>query len=505
MNLQSGITWSDAIDSLRHAGRAREAALMTGRTFAGDLRRAFANPPLAWNYVRRWSLLARYLEVPYATVKRYRQELLDDRAFQQHLQEHLADAHSGFSRASELYVMVRALKPSVVVETGVSSGVSSAHILCALVANGSGMLHSIDLPYDVGAHLEEERSPGWFVPESFRARWELLLGDSRVLLPRLLAKLDHIDLFFHDGDHSYESMSFEFEQARTKLRDGGVLACDDSTIHTAWDNFCAKHQLSPNRIVHMGVTRARQAEATMNTESGQDIKNRQGLHIELGQPHKSERRRKSVRIGHRQLLVRHPIDDVHREDFRHRSGHGRSGHREFQVAQRGDGLCDQKKSVGGCLEDEAEMHQLLTEAPATRHEAFKAFVAVNVEPFAEQWDREERIPDSAISTLARCGYLGCSVPQAYGGQGWDVATFGLLNEALGRGSSALTGVLTVQAMVSMALLKWGTEAQRRQWLPPLAKGEMIGAFALTEPGAGSALESLATEFVQPSRRAMSSF
>ena len=74
-------------------------------------------------------------------------------------------------------------------------------------------------------------------------------------------------------------------------------------------------------------------------------------------------------------------------------------------------------------------------------------------------------------------------------------TFGLLNEALGRGSSALTGVLTVQAMVSMALLKWGTKEQKGKWLPPLAKGEMIGAFALTEPGAGSDIQSLATGLI----------
>jgi alkylation response protein AidB-like acyl-CoA dehydrogenase len=145
------------------------------------------------------------------------------------------------------------------------------------------------------------------------------------------------------------------------------------------------------------------------------------------------------------------------------------------------------------------MQQLLTDTPAVRHERFKTFVALNVEPFAEQWDRDQRIPDSVISCLARSGYLGCSVPQQYGGQGWDIATFGLLNEELGRGSPALTGVLTVQAMVAMTLLKWGSEEQKRKWLPPLARGEIIGAFALTEPDAGSALESLTTEFVQSSR------
>ena len=133
------------------------------------------------------------------------------------------------------------------------------------------------------------------------------------------------------------------------------------------------------------------------------------------------------------------------------------------------------------------MQHLLTEQHKARHAEFKNFVALNVEPFAEAWDREQRIPDHVISMLARAGYLGSSLPPEYGGQGWDIVTFGLLNEAMGRGSSSLTGVLTVQAMVSMALLKWGTEEQKGRWLPPLAKGEMIGAFALTEPCAGSAI------------------
>ncbi len=146
------------------------------------------------------------------------------------------------------------------------------------------------------------------------------------------------------------------------------------------------------------------------------------------------------------------------------------------------------------------MQHLLTDQQKAKHAEFKNFVALNVEPFAEAWDREQRIPDHVISMLAAAGYLGPALPRDYGGQGWDVVTFGLLNEALGRGSSSLTGVLTVQSMVSMALAKWGTEEQKKTWLPPLAKGEMIGAFALTEPGAGSAIQSLATEFAQRSGR-----
>jgi alkylation response protein AidB-like acyl-CoA dehydrogenase len=88
------------------------------------------------------------------------------------------------------------------------------------------------------------------------------------------------------------------------------------------------------------------------------------------------------------------------------------------------------------------------------------------------------------------------LPGKFGGQEWDTVTFGLLNEAFGRGSAALTDLLTVQAMVSMTILKWGNAAQKSRWLPPLARGEMIGAFALTEPGGGSDLQSLQTQFTE---------
>src|SRR6266513_2678635 len=148
--------------------------------------------------------------------------------------------------------------------------------------------------------------------------------------------------------------------------------------------------------------------------------------------------------------------------------------------------------IGESVNRNSSMRHALTDQSEARHKDFKAFVTSNVEPFAERWDREQRIPESVISLLAKAGYLGCSLPPQYGGQGWDTVTFGLLNEALGRGSSALTGVLTVQAMISMALLKWGTKEQKGKWLPPLARGEMIGAFALTEPDAGSDIQSLTT-------------
>jgi alkylation response protein AidB-like acyl-CoA dehydrogenase len=154
-------------------------------------------------------------------------------------------------------------------------------------------------------------------------------------------------------------------------------------------------------------------------------------------------------------------------------------------------LADADQSIG-----RSALRRRLNERQQALYREFHAFVAAHVAPFAAQWDRQQRIPDSVLALLASSGYLGCSVPRDYGGQGWDTVSFGLLNEALGRGSSALTDVLTVQAMVSMTLLKWGTREQKQKWLPSLATGKTIAAFALTEPGAGSDLRSLATRLAR---------
>ncbi len=144
------------------------------------------------------------------------------------------------------------------------------------------------------------------------------------------------------------------------------------------------------------------------------------------------------------------------------------------------------------------MPPLLSEGQEAQYSAFKEFVSLSVEPFAEAWDREEQIPRPVISLLGEAGHLGLTLPRDYAGQGGNTVTFGLLNEAVGRGSSALTDVITCQAMVSMALLKWGTPEQKTRWLPSLANGETIGAFALTEPGAGSDTQALVTQYAPTS-------
>jgi hypothetical protein len=222
---------------------------------ARELWRACASPRRALHSLHHWALLAHHAALPYAEVMRYRRELREDRAFQGHLERCRADV-AYYSPAPELYVVARALKPRVIVETGVASGLSSAHLLRALAENGRGELYSIDLPnVQQGSVLPQGRDCGWIVPQSLRARWHLQLGDARTLLPEVLGRFERIDVFLHDSDHSYEHMTFEFEQALPRLAPRGLLLSDDVQLHGAWDDFCARHGLRASRVGHLGVTR----------------------------------------------------------------------------------------------------------------------------------------------------------------------------------------------------------------------------------------------------------
>src|SRR6201993_5099075 len=91
-----------------------------------------------------------------------------------------------------------------------------------------------------------------------------------------------------------------------------------------------------------------------------------------------------------------------------------------------------------------------------------------------------------VKKLAAQGYLGAIVPAEYGGAGLDYVSYGLVVEEIGRGCSSVRTVISVQtSLVCSAILKWGTEEQKQQYLPKLCSGEWLGGFALTEPDTGS--------------------
>lgn len=121
-----------------------------------------------------------------------------------------------------------------------------------------------------------------------------------------------------------------------------------------------------------------------------------------------------------------------------------------------------------------------------------AFARERIAPFADGWERAEAIPRDFIDELGRRGYLGLFLSERIGGLGQNMLTFGLLNEAIGRACSSLRGLLTVHSMVAAALSRWGGSRNRDRWLPSLARGEVIGAFALTEPDSGSDAKNIQT-------------
>jgi len=134
----------------------------------------------------------------------------------------------------------------------------------------------------------------------------------------------------------------------------------------------------------------------------------------------------------------------------------------------------------------------LTEKQTQERQAFQTFVQRAISPYADGYDEEEYTPPEIIWEIAQQGYLGALIPTEYEGRGLDMVTFGLLNEELGRGCSSIRSLLTVHSMVSHAILRWGNKQQKNAWLPRLATGSVIGAFGLSEPGAGSDAGSITT-------------
>jgi predicted O-methyltransferase YrrM len=129
-----------------------------------------------------------------------------------------------------IYAICRGLRPSVVVETGVAYGMTSAYVLKALEVNGQGKLFSVDLP-PLGRKADDLQ--GALVPAELRGRWVLRRGTSQHQLGAILAQ-HPVDLFVHDSLHTYQNMRREFEQVWSRLRPGGLLVSDDIQGNSAF-------------------------------------------------------------------------------------------------------------------------------------------------------------------------------------------------------------------------------------------------------------------------------
>jgi predicted O-methyltransferase YrrM len=144
-----------------------------------------------------------------------------------------------FPHGALLYVLVRALRPDRVVETGVRPGYTTTWILAALEANGHGSLSSLG-PGPVAHRLQNVRdvTVGQFVPPSLRGRWTLVLGNTEDNLRKLLEEQTPLDLFLYDNGAEAARARFELHTAWSALSSQGILVAHRIDANPVWSDFC---------------------------------------------------------------------------------------------------------------------------------------------------------------------------------------------------------------------------------------------------------------------------
>jgi len=122
-----------------------------------------------------------------------------------------------------------------------------------------------------------------------------------------------------------------------------------------------------------------------------------------------------------------------------------------------------------------------------------AFAAEEIRPFAAQFEENAAIPRQLIDKMAKKGYLAACFPKEYGGLGLDPVYYGLFTEEIGKACASTRAILTVHtSLVGETLLRWGSDEQKKKWLPLMSSGEKIACFGLTEPDVGTDAKSVQT-------------
>ncbi len=140
---------------------------------------------------------------------------------------------------------------------------------------------------------------------------------------------------------------------------------------------------------------------------------------------------------------------------------------------------------------------LLTQDQTMVRDAVRDFVTEQITPHAARWDKEHHFPRDVHQGLAALGAYGICVPEEWGGAGLDYVTLALVLEEIAAGDGGTSTAISVtNCPVNAILMRYGNAAQKQQWLAPLARGEMLGAFCLTEPHVGSDASALRTTAVK---------
>ncbi|MFD9630614.1 acyl-CoA dehydrogenase family protein [Streptomyces violascens] len=143
------------------------------------------------------------------------------------------------------------------------------------------------------------------------------------------------------------------------------------------------------------------------------------------------------------------------------------------------------------------MNLELSEEQAAVRQLAEEFVGREITPHVVEWDRSENIDKSIVKKLGALGFLGLTIDEEYGGSGGDHLAYCLVTEELGRGDSSVRGIVSVSlGLVTKTIASWGSEEQKRAWLPRLTAGDALGCFGLTEPGTGSDAGNLSTKAVR---------
>ena len=138
----------------------------------------------------------------------------------------------------------------------------------------------------------------------------------------------------------------------------------------------------------------------------------------------------------------------------------------------------------------------LTDEQRMIRDTARDFARAELAPFAGKWDAQAALPPEVVAKLGELGFLGMVVPEEWGGSFTDYVAYALAMEEIAAGCAATATLMSVHNSVGCGpILAWGSEAQKREWLPRMAAGEAIGCFCLTEPQAGSEANNLRTRAV----------
>ena len=136
---------------------------------------------------------------------------------------------------------------------------------------------------------------------------------------------------------------------------------------------------------------------------------------------------------------------------------------------------------------------ILTQEQEMIRDSMRAFAQERLAPFAAEWDRDHTFPAQALKELGELGALGMCVPEEWGGAGMDYMSLVLTLEEIAAGDGATSTIVSVQNSLPCGIInKYGTDAQKEEWLKPLARGEKLGCFCLTEPHTGSDASAITT-------------